>query len=330
VTRLNTTLNAASRQLLVEVDRARAETLGVAVSDIYASLQTLFGSLYVSQYNKYGRVWQVILQAEPEYRQTPEDMDNIHVRQKDGDMVPLSALVTSRYVTGPDLLPRFNGFMAAKVTGDAAPGYSSGQTITTMEQVADAHLPEGFTYAWSGQSFEEKKSGGSSAIVFAFALLMVFLILAAQYEQWSLPVAVITAVPFGIFGALVAVWLRGMENDVYFQIGLVTLIGLSAKNAILIVEFAEQQYKEHGKSAFDAALEAARLRLRPILMTSLSFILGAMPLVLASGAGAASRHSIGTGIIGGMIGATTLALFFVPLFYYLIMTARERLASRPG
>ena len=324
LTRLNSTLNATSRQLRVVVDRAKAETLGVAVPDIYASLQTLFGSLYVSQYNKYGRVWQVILQAEPEFRQKPEDMQTIYVRGKSGDMVPLSALVSADYVTGPDLLPRFNGFMAAKVTGDAAPGFSSGQTITTMEQVATEELPEGFTYAWSGQSYEEKKSSGSSAIVFAFAMLMVFLILAAQYEQWSLPVAVITAVPFGIFGALVAVWLRGMENDVYFQIGLVTLIGLSAKNAILIVEFAELKYKE-GLSAFDAALEAARLRLRPILMTSLSFILGAMPLVLASGAGAASRHSIGTGIIGGMVGATTLALFFVPLFYYLITRMRERM-----
>jgi multidrug efflux pump len=328
VTRLNTTINAASRQLLVEVDRARAETLGVSVPDIYASLQTLFGSLYVSQYNKYGRVWQVILQAEPEFRQTPEDMQNIYVRQKGGEMVPLSAVVTSRYITGPDLLPRFNGFMAAKITGDASPGFSSGQTISTMEEVSEENLPDGFTYAWSGQSYEEKKSSGSSTVIFAFALLMVFLILAAQYEQWSLPVAVITAVPFGIFGALVAVWLRGMENDVYFQIGLVTLIGLSAKNAILIVEFAELQYKEHGKSAFDAALEAARLRLRPILMTSLSFILGAMPLVLASGAGAASRHSIGTGIIGGMVGATSLALFFVPLFYYLITTMRERMMKK--
>jgi multidrug efflux pump len=255
-------------------------------------------------------------------------MQNIYVRQKGGEMVPLSAVVTSRYVTGPDLLPRFNGFMAAKITGDASPGFSSGQTISTMEEVSEENLPDGFTYAWSGQSFEEKKSSGSSAVVFAFALLMVLLILAAQYEQWSLPVAVITAVPFGIFGALVAVWLRGMENDVYFQIGLVTLIGLSAKNAILIVEFAELQYKEHGKSAFDAALEAARLRLRPILMTSLSFILGAMPLVLASGAGAASRHSIGTGIIGGMVGATSLALFFVPLFYYLITTMRERMLKK--
>ena len=295
----------------------------MAVPDIYASLQTLFGSLYVSQYNKYGRVWQVILQAEPEFRQKPEDMQNIYVRQKDGAMVPLSSLVTAHYVTGPDLLPRFNGFMAAKVTGDAAPGFSSGQSISTMEEVANEHLPDGFSYSWSGQSYERKEVGWSSAIVFVFALVMVFLILAAQYEQWSLPIAVITAVPFGIFGALVSVWLRGMENDVYFQIGLVTLIGLSAKNAILIVEFAELKFNE-GLSAFDAALEAAKLRLRPILMTSLSFILGAMPLVLASGAGAASRHSIGTGIIGGMIGATTLALFFVPLFYYLITRLRER------
>jgi multidrug efflux pump len=326
ITRLNSTINASSRQLFSNVDRSKAETLGVSVPDVYAALQTLFGSLYVSQYNKYGRVWQVILQAIPEFRETPQDIQNIFVRQRDGEMVPLSSVVTSRYVTGPDLLPRFNGFMAAKITGDADTGFSSGQSIATMEEVANETMPDGFTYSWSGQAYEEKKASGSSAIIFAFALVMVFLILAAQYEQWSLPVAVITAVPFGIFGALVSVWLRGMENDVYFQIGLVTLIGLSAKNAILIVEFAELKYNE-GLSAFDAALEAARLRLRPILMTSLSFILGSMPLVLASGAGAASRHSIGTGIIGGMIGATSLALFFVPLFYYLIISAKEKMAG---
>ena len=325
--RLNTTINAASRQLRVDMDRARAETLGVPVQDVYAALQTLFGSLYVSQYNKYGRVWQVILQAEPQYREKAGDINNIFVRQRSGKMVPLSALVTTRYVSGPDLVPRFNGFMAAKVTGDANAGFSSGQSIAAMEEVSREVLPDGFTFAWSGQAFEEKQAGGTSAIIFAFALVMVFLILAAQYEQWSLPVAVITAVPFGIFGALVAVWLRGMENDVYFQIGLVTLIGLSTKNAILIVEFAELKRNE-GAPAFDAAVEAARLRLRPILMTSLSFILGAMPLVLASGAGAAARHSIGTGIIGGMIGATTLALFFVPMFYYLIQLLNQRLAGR--
>ncbi len=326
VTRLNTTINASSRQLRAVVDRSKAETLGISVPDVYASLQTLFGSLFVSQYNKYGRVWQVILQAQPEYRETPEDIQNIYVRSSSGEMAPLSAVVDSKYVTGPDLLPRFNGFMAAKVTGDADTGFSSGQSISTMEEVSAQVLPDGFTYAWSGQAFEEKKSSGSSAIIFVFALIMVFLILSAQYEQWSLPVAVITAVPFGIFGALVAVSLRGMENDVYFQIGLVTLIGLSAKNAILIVEFAELKYKE-GMKAFDAAVEAARLRLRPILMTSLSFILGSMPLVLASGAGAAARHSIGTGIIGGMIGATSLALFFVPLFYYLIITTKEKFSG---
>ena len=323
VTRLNSTINAASRQLRADVDRSKAETLGVPVQDVYDALQTLFGSLYVSQYNKYGRVWQVILQAEPEFREKPEDINTIFVRQREGEMVPLSALVDARYITGPDLVSRFNGFMAAKVTGDAESGYSSGQSISTMEEVSNEVLPDGYTYAWSGQAFEEKQSSGTSAIIFVFALVMVFLILSAQYEQWSLPVAVITAVPFGIFGALVAVWLRGMENDVYFQIGLVTLIGLSTKNAILIVEFAELKYKE-GMSAFDAALEAARLRLRPILMTSLSFILGAMPLVLASGAGANARHSIGTGIIGGMVAATSLALFFVPLFYYLIQLMKER------
>ena len=329
VTRLNSTINSASRQLRADVDRSKAETLGVPVQDIYAALQTLFGSLYVSQYNKYGRVWQVILQAEPEYRDQPEDIGTIFVRQRDGEMAPLSSVVTERYITGPDLVTRFNGFMAAKIAGDAESGFSSGQSIATMEGVSAEVLPEGYTYAWSGQAFEDKQAGGTSAIIFAFALVMVFLILSAQYEQWSLPLAVVTAVPFGIFGALVAVWLRGMENDVYFQIGLVTLIGLSTKNAILIVEFAELKYKE-GLSAFDAALEAARLRLRPILMTSLSFILGAMPLVLATGAGASARHSIGTGIIGGMIGATSLALFFVPLFYYLIQLMKERFGKTPA
>jgi multidrug efflux pump len=327
LTRLNTTINARSRQLMTTVDRAKAETLGVPIQDIYASLQTLFGSLYVSQYNQNGRIWQVILQAEPQFRSKPEDIQNIFVRQKEGKMVPLSALVTTEYVSGPDLVSRFNGFIAAKVTGDATTGYSSGDAINAMETLSTDTLPDGFSYSWAGQAFEEKKAGSTSTIIFAFALIMVFLILAAQYEQWALPMAVVTAVPFGIFGALVAVWSRGMENDVYFQIGLVTLIGLSAKNAILIVEFAELKYKE-GMTPFDAAVEAAALRLRPILMTSSSFILGSMPLVLASGAGANARHSIGTGIIGGMIAATSLALFFVPLFFYLITEAKDRRAKK--
>ncbi len=324
VTRLNSTINAASRQLRAEVDRSKAEVLGVPVQSVYDAVQTLFGSLYVSQYNKFGRVWQVILQAEPEFRSRPEDISTIYVRGNSGQMVPLSALVTTRYITGPDLVSRFNGFPAAKVTGDAGPGFSSGQSISTMEELARQVLPDGFTYEWSGQAYEEKQAGGTSAIIFIFGLVMVFLILAGQYERWTLPLAIVGAVPFGIFGALVAVWALKMENDVYFQVGLVTLIGLSTKNAILIVEFAQLKHDE-GLSAFDAAIEAARLRLRPILMTSLSFILGAMPLVLASGAGSNARHSIGTGIIGGMVAATTLALFFVPLFYYLVISITERL-----
>ncbi len=319
---VNSTFNPASRQLSVKVDREKAETLGAPIADVYGSLQSLFGSLYVSQYNKYGRVWQVVLQAEPEFRNSPEDLRSIYVRGRSGEMVPLDAVTTARFTMGPDLIPRFNGFPAAKINGGAAPGYSSGQAIAAMEELASG-LPEGYGIAWSGQAYEEKQSGGASALVFVFGLIMVFLILAAQYESWSLPGSVITAVPFGVLGALVAVWLRGMENDVYFQIGLVTLIGLSAKNAILIVEFAVLE-RAKGLSIVESAVQGAKARLRPIVMTSLAFTAGAIPLAIASGAGSASRHSIGTGVIGGMVGATTLALFFVPLFYVLISQASEK------
>jgi multidrug efflux pump len=262
------------------------------------------------------------LQAEPEFRNSPEDLRNIFVRGRSGEMVPLDAVTTARFTKGPDLIPRFNGFPAAKVNGGPAPGYSSGQAIATMEKLASG-LPDGYGIAWSGQAYEEKQSGGASALVFVFGLVMVFLILAAQYESWSLPGSVITAVPFGLLGALLAVWLRGMENDVYFQIGLVTLIGLAAKNAILIVEFAVLE-RQRGLSIVESAVEGAKARLRPIVMTSLAFTAGAIPLAIASGAGSASRHSIGTGVIGGMIGATTLALFFVPLFYVVINQLTER------
>jgi multidrug efflux pump len=324
---LNTTLNAASRQLFADVDREKAETLGVPVQEVYAALQTLFGSLYVSQYNKYSRVWQVILQAEPQYRGEPQDIQNIYVRQRDGQMVPLSAVVKTGNKTGPDLVARFNNFLAAKVTGDSAPGFSTGQAIRAMEEVAGQVLPVGYTVEWAGQAFEEKKAGSSSVTVFAFGLMFVFLILAAQYESWGLPFSVLTAVPFGVFGALVGIWFRGLENDVYFQIGLVTLIGLAAKNAILIVEFAVLKHQE-GLTVRETAIEAAKLRLRPIVMTSLAFILGCVPLAIAAGAGANARHSVGTGIIGGMVGATTLALFFVPLFYYLIGSLSAKISGQ--
>jgi multidrug efflux pump len=289
-------------------------------------MQTMFGSLYVSQFNRSSRLWQVILQAEPSYRLKPADLDQIYVRSKSGTMLPVTSVATYRFVVGPDLVTRFNNFPAIKITANAAPGFSSGQVISTLEELA-AQMPPGYNVAWSGEAFEERQSGGTSGLVFVFGLVMVFLILAAQYEKWSLPVGVLMAVPFALFGALLAVLLRGLSNDVYFQIGLTMLVALAAKNAILIFEFAVLN-RETGASVFDATMTAAEERLRPIVMTSLAFILGCVPLAIATGASANSRHSIGTGVIGGMIGATAIAVFFIPMFYYLLETMSSR--SRGG
>jgi multidrug efflux pump len=313
---ITSTFNVFSRQLLVDVDREKAETLGVPVEDVYSTMQTMFGSLYVSQFNKFSRLWQVILQAEPAYRLKAEDLQQIYVRNKNLEMVPLKALLTTRYVTGPDLLTRFNNFPAVKLTANPAPGYSSGQALKALEEVSAEIMTNDYALALSGEAFEEKKSGGASSQVFIFGLVMVFLILAAQYEKWSLPIGVLLAVPFALFGALVAVLMRGLSNDVYFQIGLTMLVALAAKNAILIFEFAVLN-RENGMSAYDAAMTAAKERLRPIVMTSLAFILGCVPLAIAVGASENSRHSIGTGVIGGMLAATVIAVFFIPLFYYL-------------
>ncbi|MBS0455659.1 MAG: multidrug efflux RND transporter permease subunit [Proteobacteria bacterium] len=325
---VSSTINTRSRQLMVDVDRDKAESLGVPVQDVYSTLQTLFGSLYVSQFPKNSRLFQVILQAEPEYRTKPEDLQNMYVRNHSGDMVPLKAVATTRYVVGADLVTRFNNYPAAKISGGPAPGYSSGQALSAMEEVAREVLPEGFSFAWSGQAYEEKKAGSTAGVVFAFALVMVFLILAAQYEKWSLPIGVLLAVPFALFGAILAIWMRGTENDVYFQIGLTVLIALAAKNAILIFEFAVELRHKEGMSAYDAAVNAAKLRLRPIIMTSLAFILGCVPLAIASGASSASRHSLGTGVIGGMLGATVIAIFFIPMFYWGLETLSERSAGK--
>lgn len=324
LTGINSTINTRSRQLLVEVDRERSETQGVPVEQVYSALQTMFGSLFVSQFPKNSRLFQVILQAEADYRSRPEDLDKVYVRNRTGEMVPIKAVTTSRYVPGADIMTRFNNFPAAKIMGDAAPGYSSGQALAAMEDVAREVLGQGYSFAWSGQAYEEKTAGSTAAMVFAFALLMVFLILAAQYEKWTLPFGVLLAVPFALFGALVAILLRGMQNDVYFQIGLTVLIALAAKNAILIFEFAVEIRHKEGLSAYDAALHAARLRLRPIIMTSLAFILGCVPLAIASGASAASRQSLGTGVIGGMLGATVIALFFIPMFFWGLEVMSER------
>jgi len=326
LTGITSTFNASSQQLLVDVDRDKAETLGVPVEDVYSAMQTMFGSLYVSQFNKFSRLWQVIIQAEPSYRINPDDIERVYVRSKSGSMVPLKAVVQTRYVTGPDIVTRFNNFPAVKITADSAPGYSSGQAIAALEAVG-AELPDGYAIAWSGQAYEEKKAGGASALVFVFGMIMVFLILAAQYEKWSLPVGVLMAVPFALFGALLAILLRGLDNDIYFQIGLTMLIALAAKNAILIFEYAVLN-RDAGQSPFDAAMTAARDRLRPIVMTSLAFILGCVPLAIALGVSANSKHSIGTGVIGGMLGATVIAVFFIPMFYYVIESLSERLGGK--
>ena len=279
------------------------------------------GSSYVAQFVDFGRIWQVIIQSQPEYRDEPTDFGQIYVRSsRDGSMIPLSALATVRYQPGPGLVPRFNGFPASKLTGSQAPGYSSGQAITAMEEVAAEVLGDGYGFSWSGQAFQEKKSGGTSSSAFIFGLIMVFLILAAQYEKWTLPISVMMAVPFAIGGALLLTWGRGLENDVYFQVGMVTLVGLSAKNAILIVEFAVDNLHS-GMSVVDAAVEAARVRLRPIVMTSMAFILGCVPMATAAGAGANSLHAIGTGVIGGMLASTLVASFFVPLFFVIVENA---------
>ena len=321
---VNATISATSRQLLADVDRDKVETLGIPVQDVYNTLQTLFGSLYVSQFPKSSRLWQVIVQAEPSYRMTPQNIDQIYVRNEEGKMVPLSAVVSTRYVAGPDLVTRFNNFPAAKVTGMAAIGCSSGQALEAIQRVANEEMPPGYSFEWAGEAREEKAAGSTSTIALVFGLVFVFLILAAQYESWSLPMGVMMAVPFALFGALMAIVLRKIPNNIYFQIGLLTLIGLAAKNAILIVEFAVEKHRREGMSFFDAAVEASRLRLRPIVMTSFAFILGCVPLAMATGASANSRHAIGTGVIGGSLAATLIAIFFIPLFFWMLETLSVR------
>ncbi|HEX7766208.1 MAG TPA: multidrug efflux RND transporter permease subunit [Nitrospira sp.] len=329
---VSTSFRVSVPRVHAKINRERAKSLGVPISEVFDTLQAFFGNLYVNDFVKFGRVYRVQTEAEAQYRSRPSDINKIYVRASNGQgpaMVPLDTVVTTTYTSGPDPVTHFNGFNTALVLGSAAPGYSSGQALEALERAArEVLIPQGFDIDWSGISYQERKAGNQSVLAFGFGLLMVFLVLAAQYESWSVPFAVLLAVPFGVFGALCAVWLSGMTNDIYFQIGLVTLIGLAAKNAILIVEFANQRYA-HGLSLIDAALEAARLRFRPILMTSLAFILGVVPLVVATGAGSASRHSIGTGVFGGMLAATFLAIFFVPLFFVLIRMLSGR-AGRPA
>src|SRR5258706_1114525 len=314
---INTFYRPTVPQFRVEVNREQAISLGVPVGDVFDALQSTLGVLYVNDFNMAGRTYRVQGQAEGPFRANPDQIGQVFVRSTtSGEMIPLRALLRVEDMVGPEQIDRFNGFLAARILGSGKAGVSSGQAIEAVERVAAQNLPPGYTLAWSGQAFQEKRTGNASIFAFALAIVMVYLILAALYERWRLPSAVVLAVPFAVLGAIALVGLRGMENDIYFQIGLVVLIGLAAKNAILIVEFAQQGLLA-GMSAKDAALQAARLRFRPIVMTSLAFVFGVMPLSIASGAGSAARRSMGTGVVGGMLVATFVATIFVPLFFTL-------------
>ncbi|HET7672028.1 MAG TPA: efflux RND transporter permease subunit, partial [Burkholderiales bacterium] len=330
LTGINSFFRPTVPQLRVEVDREKALALGVPVQDVFEALTSTMAALYVNDFNKFGRTYRVQMQADAPYRAQPDDLGAVYVRSATTrEMIPLKSLIQTSNVVGPERLERFNGFVAARVLGSGRPGVSSGEAIRAVEDVAAKALPEGYQIAWSGQAFQEKRTGRQSAIAFALAIVMVFLILAALYERWLLPFAVVFAVPFAVLGALAFVAMRGLENDIYFQIGLVVLIGLAAKNAILIVEFAQQGFLE-GKSATEAALNAARLRFRPIIMTSLAFVLGVLPLMLSTGAGAAARRSMGTGVVGGMLAATFIATLFIPLFFVFAARRRKERAPAPS
>ena len=327
LSRVYSTFEMNTPQYKLTLDREKAMSLGVPVEDVFSTMQATFGSLYVNDFTLFGRSFQVNLQSEEEFRRSPDDLGKVFVRSTTGNLIPLRSLVAVERVVGPDAVTRFNGFNAAKVLGSPAPGYSSGEAIAAIERAAAEVLGRDFSIGWVGSAFQEKSSSGNSSKAFILAILIVFLILAAQYERWLMPAAVVMAVPFALLGAVIAAWLRGLDNDIYFQIGLVCLIGLASKNAILIVEFAMQE-RDKGLSIVDAALEALRLRFRPIVMTSLAFTLGCLPLALSTGAGAASRTALGTSVIGGMLMATFIATVFVPLFYVLMATLSERFSSR--
>lgn len=314
LTSLRTLLRANIPMLRVELDEDKAMRLGISTSQVYDTLSTLFAGNYVNDFTRNGRTYRVIIQGNAESRQTPEDFGRAWVKASSGEMVPLGSLLKVSRISGSDSLRRMNGYLAAQFMGAAVEGVSSGEAIRIVEEIAEEILPEGYGIEWTGQAWHEKRIGASSSTAIFFGLIIIFLILAALYERWSLPIAVVLAIPYAVLGAFVSLWFRGAANDIYFQIGLLVLIGLTAKNAILIVEFAVLKMEE-GLNVFDAAIEAAHLRLRPILMTSLAFVLGVMPLVFATGPGAAARHSMGTGVFGGMLAATFIATIFVPVFF---------------
>lgn len=324
---LQTSFRAGIPQIYVDIDREKATSLGIPLPSIFTTLQASLGSAYVNDFNKFGRTWQVQVQADQRFRRRPEDIRRLEVRNASGEMIPIGAFSEVRITTGPQMIPRYNLYSCVTINGTAAPGVSSGQAMAIMEQMANQKLPPGMGYEWSGMSFQEKRVSGQAFYVFGMAVLMVYLVLAAQYENWFLPAAVILVVPLALLGTVAAVAYRGMDNNIYTQIGIVLIIALASKNAILIVEFA-RELRDQGRTIREAAVQAAKMRFRPILMTSFAFILGIFPLVVANGAGAASRRSLGTAVFGGMIAATFLAVFYVPVFYTVMQSFSEWVRPR--
>ncbi len=329
VTRLNQNFTANVPQLFVDVDRNRVKTYGVPLQSVFNALQANLGSMYVNDFNIFGRTWKVQVQADQQFRSRISDIDRLEVRNAAGDMIPMGTLAQVRDTVGPQVITRFNMFPTATITGVPAPGQSSGQAVAEMQKLAGQLLPQQMGYQWSGVTFQQMAAGNLAPIIFSLAILFVFLFMAAQYESWLIPLAVLMGVPMAILGALLFTGMRSLDNNIYTQIGLVLLIGLSAKTAILIVEFAKQQ-REEGKDRVEAAVTAARLRFRPILMTAISFILGVIPLAIASGAGAASRVSLGTAVLGGMLIATASGVFMIPVFYVVVQGWVERSSSKKG
>jgi HAE1 family hydrophobic/amphiphilic exporter-1 len=312
----------------LDIDRTKALALKIPLQSVFSTLQTYLGSTYVNDFNKFSRTWQVRVQGESMFRRTPEDISQLFVRNSEGKMIPLGTIINARYEVGPMRVDRYNLFPTSKVMGENAPGYSSGQALGIMEQLATKVLPPGMAFEWTNMAYQEKKAAGKATITFIAAILVVILILAAMYESWADPIAVILIVPLAVLGAAAGLLIGGMDNNVYTQVGLVLLVGLAAKNAILIVEFARES-RAKGKGVLEATIEASKLRFRPILMTSFAFILGVLPLVTASGAGAVSRQSVGTAVFAGMLGVTILGVFFTPALYVL-MQGRKRDAEQPG